>query len=141
MTARLLSARSTVRQIPERLHRAQGYGIHLRGRRSLLLHGRRDLRAITHEREDLPDSFAFVKENTSVKILSYKGKVFGMEAPNFVELRVTKTDPGFKGNTATNTLKPAEVETGTEIRVPLFINEGDMIKIDTAAGSYVERVN
>lgn len=90
---------------------------------------------------DLPDSFRFVKENTSVKILSYKGKVFGMEAPNFVELRVTKTDPGFKGNTATNTLKPAEVETGTEIRVPLFINEGDMIKIDTAAGSYVERVN
>ena len=89
---------------------------------------------------ELTDSFKFVKENEVVKILSYKGKVFGIEAPNFVTLEVTKTDPGFKGNTATNTLKPATLETGAEIRVPLFINEGDKIRIDTRTGEYMERV-
>lgn len=89
---------------------------------------------------DLPQSFRFIREGDVVKILSYKGKVFGIEAPNFAELKVTKTDPGFKGNTATNTLKPAELETGAEIRVPLFISEGDVIKIDTATGDYIERV-
>lgn len=89
---------------------------------------------------DLPQSFRFIREGDVVKILSYKGKVFGIEAPNFVELTVTKTDPGFKGNTATNTLKPAVLETGAEIRVPLFISEGDTIKIDTASGDYIERV-
>ena len=78
-------------------------------------------------------------ENEVCKVLSYKGKVFGVEAPNFVVLEVTKTDPGFKGNTATNTLKPATLETGAEIRVPLFINEGDMIRIDTRTGEYMER--
>lgn len=88
---------------------------------------------------DLSDSFRFVKENEMVKILSYKGKVFGLEAPNFVELVITKTDPGFKGNTATNTLKPAILETGAEIRVPLFIDEGDKIRIDTRTGEYMER--
>jgi translation elongation factor P len=88
---------------------------------------------------DLPDSFRFVKENMSVKVLSYKGNVFGMEPPNFVELKVTQTDPGMKGNTATNTLKPATLETGAEIRVPLFINEDDVIKIDTRTGEYMER--
>ena len=88
---------------------------------------------------ELTDSFKFVKENEVVKILSYKGKVFGIEAPNFVTLEVTKTDPGFKGNTATNTLKPATLETGAEIRVPLFINEGDKIRIDTRTGEYMER--
>ncbi|MEG0832839.1 MAG: elongation factor P [Oscillospiraceae bacterium] len=88
---------------------------------------------------DLSDSFRFVKENTQVKILSYKGKVFGMEPPNFAELKVTKTDPGFKGNTATNTLKPATLETGAEIRIPLFIDEGDVIRIDTRTGEYMER--
>lgn len=88
---------------------------------------------------ELSDSFKFVKENEVVKVLSYKGKVFGVEAPNFVTLEVTKTDPGFKGNTATNTLKPAILETGAEIRVPLFINEGDVIRIDTRTGEYMER--
>lgn len=72
---------------------------------------------------DLSDNFRFVKENDVCRILSYKGKVFGVEPPTFVTLEVTKTDPGFKGNTATNTLKPATLETGAEIRVPLFINE------------------
>ena len=88
---------------------------------------------------DLPDSFKFVKENMLVKVLSYKGSVFGLEPPNFVELEITQTDPGMKGNTATNTLKPATLETGAEIRVPLFINEGDKIRIDTRTGEYMER--
>ena len=73
------------------------------------------------------------------KVLSYKGNVFGVEAPNFVELQVTNTDPGFKGNTATNATKPATLETGAEIKVPLFIDEGEMIRIDTRTGEYMER--
>ena len=88
---------------------------------------------------DLPDSFKFVKENMPCKILSYKGKVFGVEPPNFVELQVTKTDPGFKGDTATNTTKPATLETGAEIKVPLFIDEGEMIQVDTRTGEYLGR--
>lgn len=88
---------------------------------------------------DLPDSFKFVKENMTCKILSYKGNVFGVEAPNFVELEVTKTDPGFKGDTATNTTKPATLETGAEVKVPLFIDEGEMIQIDTRTGEYLGR--
>lgn len=87
----------------------------------------------------LGDSFKFVKENMVCKVLSYKGDVFGVEPPNFVELEVTHTEPGVKGNTATNTLKPATVETGAEVRVPLFINEGEMIRIDTRTGEYMER--
>ena len=87
----------------------------------------------------LGDSFAFVKEEMEVKVLSYKGKVFGVEAPFFVELKVTKTEPGFKGNTATNAMKPATLETGAEIRVPLFIDEGEMIRVDTRTGEYMER--
>ena len=87
----------------------------------------------------LSDNFKFVKENTVCKILSYKGSVFGVEPPFFMELEVTKTDPGFAGNTATNTLKPATLETGAEIKVPLFINEGDMIRVDTRTGEYMER--
>ena len=87
----------------------------------------------------LGDNFKFVKENTDVKVLSYKGVVFGVEPPFFVELQVTKTDPGFKGDTATNATKPATLETGAEIRVPLFIDEGDMIRIDTRTGEYMER--
>ena len=87
----------------------------------------------------LDASFKFVKENTVCKILSYKGSVFGVEPPFFMELEVTKTDPGFAGNTATNTLKPATLETGAEIKVPLFINEGDMIRVDTRTGEYMER--
>lgn len=87
----------------------------------------------------LGDSFAFVKENMEVKVLSYKGNVFGIEPPNFVELKVTQTDPGFKGDTATNATKPAILETGAEIKVPLFIEEGEMIRIDTRTGEYMER--
>ena len=88
---------------------------------------------------DLPENFKFVKENMVCKILSYKGKVFGVEPPTFVELAITKTEPGFKGDTATNTLKPATLETGAEIRVPLFIDEGEVIKIDTRTGEYLGR--
>lgn len=87
----------------------------------------------------LGDNFKFVKENMDCKVLSYKGNVFGVEPPNFVELVITKTDPGFKGDTATNATKPAIVETEAEIKVPLFINEGDKIRIDTRTGEYMER--
>ena len=87
----------------------------------------------------LGDSFRFVKENMTCKVLSYKGSVFGIEPPNFVELEVTETDPGFKGDTATNATKPATLETGAEIRVPLFINQGDHVRIDTRTGEYMER--
>ena len=89
--------------------------------------------------EVLGDNFKFVKENMVCRIVSYKGKVFGVEPPNFVELQVVKTDPGFKGDTATNATKPATLETGCEIRVPLFINEGEMIRVDTRTGEYMER--
>ncbi len=88
---------------------------------------------------ELPDNFKFVKENMTCKVLSYKGNVFGVEPPNFVELQVTKTDPGFAGNTATNTTKPATLETGAEVKVPLFIDEGEMIQIDTRTGEYLGR--
>ena len=88
----------------------------------------------------LDDSFKFIKENTPVKLLSYKGNIFSVETPNFVELTVTKADPGVKGDTATNVTKPATVETGAEIKVPLFINEGEKIQIDTRTGEYLGRV-
>ncbi len=88
---------------------------------------------------DLSDNFKFVKENMVCRILSYKGSVFGVEPPTFVNLEVTKTEPGFKGDTATNTLKPATLETGAEVRVPLFIDEGEMIQIDTRTGEYLGR--
>ena len=88
---------------------------------------------------ELSDNFKFVKEQMMCKVCSYKGKVFAVEPPNFVELQVTQTDPGFKGDTATNATKPATLETGAEIKVPLFINEGDMIRIDTRTGEYMER--
>ena len=87
----------------------------------------------------LDDSFKFVKENDVCTIMSYKGNVFGVEVPNFVELEVTDTDPGFAGNTATNALKPATVETGAEIKVPLFIEIGEKIQIDTRTGEYLGR--
>ena len=90
-------------------------------------------------KDNLPDSFRFVKENMVVKILSYKGNIFGMEPPFFVDLEVTETDPGFKGDTATNTLKPATLETGAVVKVPLFIEQGEKIKIDTRTGEYLER--
>ncbi len=87
----------------------------------------------------LGDNFKFVKENMVCRVMSYKGNVFGVEPPNFVELQVTQTDPGFAGNTATNATKPATLETGAEVRVPLFIEEGEMIRIDTRTGEYMER--
>ncbi len=90
---------------------------------------------------ELGDNFKLVKKNMICKVLSYKGKVFGVEPPNFVELEVTETDPGFKGDTATNATKPATLETGAEIRVPLFIDIGEIIRIDTRTGEYMERAN
>jgi elongation factor P len=91
------------------------------------------------DRSKLGDAFKFVKENMVVKVLSYKGSIFGSEAPNFVELMVTQTEPGVRGDTATNVTKPAVLETGAEIRVPIFINEGEMIRVDTRTGEYMER--
>ena len=87
----------------------------------------------------LSDNFKFVKENMVCKVLSYKGNVFGVEPPLFVELVITQTDAGFKGDIATNATKPATLETGAEIKVPLFIEEGEKIKIDTRTGEYLER--
>ncbi len=87
----------------------------------------------------LGDALKFVKENDIVRILSYKGNVFGVEPPNFVELTVIATEPGVKGNTATGATKPATLETGAVINVPLFINEGEVIRIDTRTGEYMER--
>lgn len=87
----------------------------------------------------LGDDFRFVSENMTCKIASFKGNIFAVEPPLFVELEITETDPGFKGNTATNTLKPAVVETGASVQVPLFLEIGDRIKIDTRTGEYLER--
>ena len=87
----------------------------------------------------LGDNFKFVKEYMVCVVMSYKGNVFAVEPPNFVELEVTQTDPGFAGNTATNATKPATLETGAEVRVPLFIDEGEMIRVDTRTGEYMER--
>ena len=86
------------------------------------------------------DALKFVKENETVKVCSYNGKVFSVEAPLFVELEVTDTEPGFKGDTATGATKPAVVETGATVYVPLFVNQGDKIKIDTRTGEYLSRV-
>ena len=91
-------------------------------------------------KETLGDDFRFVKEEMMCKISSYKGSVFAVEPPMFVELEITDTDPGFKGNTATNTLKPATLETGAVVKVPLFIDNGEKIRIDTRTGEYLERV-
>ncbi len=90
--------------------------------------------------DKLDSNFKFVKENMNCRIASFKGSVFAVEPPMFVELEVTKTEPGVRGDTATNALKPAVLETGVEIRVPMFINEGDVLKIDTRTSEYLERV-
>ena len=87
----------------------------------------------------LSENFRFVKENMICKVLSYKGNVFGVEPPYFVDLKVERTEPGFRGDTATNVTKPAILETGAEVRVPIFIDQGEMIKIDTRTGEYMER--
>ena len=91
-------------------------------------------------KEDLGDMLRFLKENMNVKILSFKGKVFAIEPPLFVELEITYTEPGFSGNTSTNATKPATLETGATINVPLFVNTGDIIRIDTRTGEYIERI-
>ena len=89
--------------------------------------------------DDIGDTLKFVKENEMVKILSYEGEVFGIEPPLFVELEVTETEPGFAGNTAQGATKPATVETGATVNVPLFISQGEKIKIDTRTGEYLGR--
>ena len=86
------------------------------------------------------DNMKFVKENEMCKVLSYNGSVFAIEAPLFVELEVTETEPGVKGNTATGATKPAIVETGAQVMVPLFVNTGDRLKIDIRTGEYLSRV-
>lgn len=88
-------------------------------------------------KDNLPDNFKFVKEEMMCRLVSYKGNVFSVEPPTFVELEVTHTEPGVRGNTAQGTTKPATVETGAEIKVPLFIDNGMMIKIDTRTGEYL----
>lgn len=93
------------------------------------------------QKEILEESLPYLKDNTMVRVLSFKGSVYGVEAPNFVELEVTYTEPGFSGNTSTGSTKPATVETGATFNVPLFINIGDVIRIDTRVGEYMERVN
>ena len=91
-------------------------------------------------RELVGDSFNFVKENMEVKVLSYKGTVFGIEPPTFVELLITECEPGVRGDTANNATKPATLETGATVKVPLFVNEGEVIRIDTRTGEYMSRV-
>ena len=91
--------------------------------------------------EEIGDSMKFVKENTVCKLVSYKGKTFSVEPPIQVVLMISATEPGIAGNTATNATKPATVETGAEIRVPLFVNEGDLVKIDTRTGEYTGRAS
>ena len=86
------------------------------------------------------DALKFVKENEMVKVCSYNGSVFAIEAPLFVELEIVDTEPGFAGNTAQGATKPATVETGAQVNVPLFVNQGDKIKIDTRTGEYLSRV-
>lgn len=90
--------------------------------------------------EQVGDSLKFVKENGMVKICSHNGNVFAIEPPLFVELVVTETEPGFAGNTAQGATKPAIVETGAQVMVPLFVNQGDKLKIDTRTGEYLSRV-
>ena len=90
--------------------------------------------------EAIGDALKFVKENEMVKVCSYNGNVFAVEPPLFVELEITDTEPGFKGDTATGATKPAVVETGATVYVPLFVNQGDKIKIDTRTGEYLSRV-
>ncbi len=90
--------------------------------------------------DDIGDALKFVKENEMVKICSYNGSVFAVEPPLFVELEITDTEPGFKGDTATGASKPATVETGATVYVPLFVEQGEKIKIDTRTGEYLSRV-
>ena len=90
-------------------------------------------------KDDLPDNFKFAKEGDPCRLLSFKDKIFSVEIPNFVDLEVVETEPGVRGDTATNVLKPAKLETGAEIKVPIFINEGERIQVDTRTGEYLGR--
>ena len=95
---------------------------------------------IAVNQDTIGDALKFVKENDMVKVCSYQGNVFAIEPPLFVELEITETEPGFAGNTAQGATKPATVETGAQVSVPLFVNQGDVIKIDTRTGEYLSRV-
>lgn len=92
------------------------------------------------EKESVEDAIIYIKENEMATIKFYKGNAFSVSAPNFVELKIIETEPGIKGDTASNVTKPATVETGAVIQVPIFVNEGDVIKIDTRSGEYLSRV-
>ena len=98
------------------------------------------LKFVKLNKDDIGDSLKFVKENEMVKMCAYKGNIFAVEPPLFVELEITETEPGFKGDTATGATKPATVETGAVVNVPLFVETGDVIKIDTRTGDYLSRV-
>ena len=89
--------------------------------------------------DQVEEAIKYIKEGTNVTIKFFKGAAFSVDAPNFVTLEVTNTEPGFKGDTASNTYKPATLETGVTLQVPLFINTGDMIRVDTRTGEYMER--
>ena len=90
-------------------------------------------------KEAIEDILPYLLDNMNVRVLSYKGNIFGVEAPTFVELEVTYTEPGIKGATSTGTTKPAKVETGVEFNVPIFVEIGDRIRVDTRTGEYMER--
>ena len=90
-------------------------------------------------KEQLGNGINFLKENMEVKVIIYEGRVLGVELPNTVELTVVKTDPGIRGDTATGGSKPATMDTGYVVKVPLFINEGDVLQIDTRSGDYISR--
>ncbi|MGI6426653.1 MAG: elongation factor P [Natronincolaceae bacterium] len=92
---------------------------------------------LTHE--EVEDAIIYMKENTNAMIRFYQGKPFQVEAPNFVELQITETEPGVRGDTASNVTKLATVETGAVVHVPLFVNEGDVVRIDTRTGEYMSR--
>ena len=95
---------------------------------------------IALSKDEIGDSLKFVKENETVKVCSHRGSVFAIEPPLTVELQIIETEPGFKGDTATGATKPATVETGAVVNVPLFVNQDDVIKIDTRTGDYISRV-
>jgi len=90
--------------------------------------------------EVIGDGVGYLKENTRVQVVFYEGKIVGVELPTFVELKVAQTEPGFKGDTVSGSYKPATMETGVVVQVPLFIKEGDLLKIDTRSGEYIQRV-
>lgn len=91
-------------------------------------------------RDDMGDGVKWLKENMSIQVLMYQSQIMGIEMPNFVELEVVDTEPGVKGDTATGATKAARLETGASVQVPLFVNTGDRLRIDTRTGDYMERV-